>query len=671
MRERWNKFVVLVKKRPVFLLLLVLLFFLPFLDGGTHFAAETLLLILPLPFFLLGLSSKELKLERVPNWLLILWLIFLVFVGLSVVNSTNLLFSLPAYFQLLTVFLFFLLFLSVLKKGDLVSIFGLILTTSFFLCFLSFYYLLPTVGKPTGMNLVYATYGHSHLADYLLLVIPFVLALLITSQKKKSFFASLLIFYLVCFVLTFSRGAFLILPLVVLLMVFLVKPQSSLKKLLSWLLILIPLGLLLLVLFFSLSSFGVKAMRFQPDHWLVKQLVKPEFQAKRLDYWQQALEGFKERPFFGFGWGTFEIVALRFQRETAGWSNYAHNFYLQVLSEAGILALFSFLIFLLLSFRLIWRLLMRNKNNSFLLGGFGAILASSLHSLVDYDWHFPGVFLTFLFILAGLFALQSRDFKKKRRDRIKKCLLGSLALLIFVFGWIQIADEYFYQKGDYLKAITFSPWPPVRARKIGREIFEINFEQGERVGQWLIALSPGDPSMHYWLGDRYFFHNDYKKAAEHYQKAIFFNPLGNYRLYQRLVGLYVNLNNQEEKETIYQFFFQELKKTRAYLKENPGLAKTLYFIGEEYLSQGKNEKAIKWWAMTPTAAPDWSFFPIETASLYLELNETEKAKDVLKNCLVNENPREHCQEYFDKLSANQNFEPPGFWRDEIVAIPGN
>lgn len=175
--------------------------------------------------------------------------------------------------------------------------------------------------------------------------------------------------------------------------------------------------------------------------------------------------------------------------------------------------------------------------------------------------------------------------------------------------------------------------------------------------------------MHYWLADRYLFHNDYEKAAEHYQKAIFFNPLGNYHLYERLDKIYEVLNKQEEREVIYQFLFQELERTEIYSKKNQTLAKTLYSIGEEYLSQGKKEEAVKWWQMATNAAPEWSYFYLETASLYLELEEPTKAELILEKCLGFYYPKEHCQEYLNKLSEGVNFELPGYWHSRILAIP--
>ncbi len=669
-KKRIATFKSLFKRQLVFFLLLGTLGILPFLDGGTHIAAEVLILILPLPLFLLGLASGEIHLNRLPGWLIILWLIFLVSAAVSVITSASQLFSIPAFFQLLAIFLFFNLFLLTGGKESLKQAVWLIFVVSFLLCLLSFHYLLPWTEKPAEMNLVYATYGHSHLADYLILVIPFALTLFLTAKKEKPklLFGGLLIFYLVSFVLTFSRGAFLVLSPAILLLILLLKPQTAAKRLISWLLILVPLGVLLLILVYSLSSFGIDAKLAQPGHWLVKQIVKPEFQAKRIDYWQQAWQGFLARPLTGFGWGTFEIVALRFQRETAGWSNFTHNWYLQTLAEAGIFALFGFVCFLFLSLRHLWKAIKKSPKAPLLIGGFGAILASCLHSLVDYDWHFPAIFLTFLFLLANLLVSSSRGLKRNQPLRLVKWLMIGGAVLVFVFGWSQVIGEYFYQKGDYQKTLFISPWPAVRVHQIGDKIFEKDFAQGEKIGQRILSLSQEDPSMHYWLAEKYYYRGNLGQAAEYYQKAIEYNPLGNYHLYQKLGKIYIKIGQKEKKEELYQFFAQNLEKVKVE-KEDKSLAKTLYQIGQDYLKEGKEEEALFWWEKAPAWAPWWSYFYIEVANLYIELGDLHKAEDVLNNCLNFYYPRKHCQEYLEKLSKGMDFEPPGYWRSKILAIP--
>ena len=651
----------------------------PFLDGGTHVIAKYLILILPFPIFLFSLVFDGFQLRKLPSFLVFSWLVFLFFAGLSVLNSTSKILSIPAFAQLIGMFLFLAIFFLSAEKENFKYVVGVIIIISIFLCLLSFYYLLPWVKKPEEMNLIFATYNHNHLADYLLLVIPFVLAFFLTAEKRlKTFFGLLLVFYLLSFILTFSRGALLALIPIVILLIFLLKPDNLGEKTLSWLFILIPAGIFLLILIYSNIPLGIKAKSIQPNHWLVKQLVKQEFQAKRFNYWLQGIKGFMARPWFGFGWGTFEIISLRFQKGPGDWSRFAHNFYLQVLCEGGIFTFLAFFGFLGWSFWQIYSQI-KIKKDPFLFGGVGAIFASSLHSFFDYDWHFPAVFLTFLFILANLFLLAENpafgedEGNKKTFQKLKKlkttlhwCLLF-LSFLTFIFGLSQVLGEYFLQKGNYQIALTFSPWPSDKVEQLGDKIFEKDFAQGEKIGQKILSISSQDPSIYYWLADKYYSFGKLEKAAPLYQKTIEYNPLENCFLYRRLGGIYEKLGEKNKRDFLYQYFAKKLESSN--LKENNALAKEFYFLGEDYLKEKEIEKAIFWWKKSISTSPQWSYFHIDLANLYFKLGKQSETKDVLSNCLNYYYPKENCQEYLKRFSKGESLDPPGYWREKILSIP--
>jgi len=707
-KARIAGFIKAFKQKPLFFLLLILLGVLAFLDGGTNYLAQVLILVVPFPLLIIGLLSKELN-TRLAYQPLIIWLFLLVFVATSMFNSTSLILSAPAFFQILSFFLLFYFFLLTVKKENFKYGVWSLFVISFLLCLLSFHYLLPWTEKPKTHNLLYATFGHNHLADYLLIVIPIILAFFLTAKKRKSklVFGGLLLFYLLSFILAFCRGAFLVLPLVIILLFLLLKPKEKFRKLTMWFLALIPLGLLLLILVVSLSPFGIMTKLNQPENWLVKQFVKPEFYAGRPHYWQNAILEFKERPLFGQG-----II----------WSNSAHNFYLQLLSEAGIFAFLIFLVFIIYSFAKLWRIIKKQKD-PLLVGGFGGILATSLHSFLDFDWYFPAIFLTFLFLVAGLFNLTSSPqdkamIKFKRQNRF---LMLVLVIIVSIFGSLRVVGEVFYRRGDPLMAIKISPWPAVRVRELGTIVFSMDFSQGEELGQKILFLSPRDPAMHYWLGDKYYFYGERKDSIEYYEKAIEYNPLGLHHLYLRLAGLYDEFGEKEKKELLYQSFAKELEETKAferkdhalartlysiaeeYLRDgkdenevlfwweraamaSPGrsylrvlletgyaeqdlrLAKSLYFIGQDLVSQGRNKGAVYWWGRAVGLGAEWSYFHLELASLYLSLGERDSAKEVLENCLNYFHSRDHCQAYLDRLMTNRPFEPPGYWREDIGSI---
>ncbi|MDO4982698.1 MAG: O-antigen ligase family protein [Eubacteriales bacterium] len=59
----------------------------------------------------------------------------------------------------------------------------------------------------------------------------------------------------------------------------------------------------------------------------------------RLGLWERALELFRENPFFGAGYGSYAVYA----DETQAITGSAHNYYLQILAELGILGLVLYL----------------------------------------------------------------------------------------------------------------------------------------------------------------------------------------------------------------------------------------------------------------------------------------------------------------------------------------
>ena len=95
----------------LFSIVVVILAAICFLGGGTYSMAKILLLVLPLFLLLIGLVLGELdfrKLICLPNLFLF---VFVLLAGLSVFGSVSLLRSLPSFFVILSVFLFFQIFL--------------------------------------------------------------------------------------------------------------------------------------------------------------------------------------------------------------------------------------------------------------------------------------------------------------------------------------------------------------------------------------------------------------------------------------------------------------------------------------------------------------------------------------------------------------------------------
>jgi len=414
----------LILNQPLILLCLILLI-LPFFNGGTDQIGQLLLLIIPLPLILFILAKGDFKIKID----ILFWLssIFLMIAFLSLFFTSSLFLSIPAFCQLLALYLFFHLSRVIIDSTEKLK---MALWPVFFagvsLSLLSLFFLLPFTSKSLdSMNLVYVSHGHNHLAEYLPFVLLPSLAFFLTSKgKKRLIFAILTIFFFLVMVLTFSRTTFLFFPLTVFLLIKQLEVKSQKAKRLAIALAYLSFILLLALFYFSWSSFGQEILKSHPGNFFVKKLIKPIAYEGRLNYWREAWLGFLQRPFTGWGWGTFRLVAIRFQNLPNTHSWYAHNFYLQTLVELGIFGFIALIAFLVKSLQKAF-LIVKKTKEPLLIGLFWALILSVSQSILDFGWEFPAILLTFLVFLGGLnnknlFSLPEESYFSRNQNEKNK-----------------------------------------------------------------------------------------------------------------------------------------------------------------------------------------------------------------------------------------------------------
>ncbi|HPT39211.1 MAG TPA: O-antigen ligase family protein [Candidatus Omnitrophota bacterium] len=252
------------------------------------------------------------------------------------------------------------------------------------------------------LSLYHYFFGFSHVLDYSSannLTSPFILDYL---QRKRAFFPFVtpgalggylaMIFFLVlacknrfwpagliftALLLTKSLGAFL--SLLCALVVYL-GVQGKLKK--NHFRILAGLLLLLIIMIVWRSS-------TQKEH------LQPVFSAlMRINYWQESLAIIKGHPFVGIGLGNFNLPNSR----------YAHNAYLQIWAEMGILGLASFLWMIAVIFRNCLKKLAQLPDKKQIAGLLAASSVFLIHNLFDFTFFLPEIALVWWVIL-GLASL--------------------------------------------------------------------------------------------------------------------------------------------------------------------------------------------------------------------------------------------------------------------------
>lgn len=167
------------------------------------------------------------------------------------------------------------------------------------------------------------------LAGYLAIVLPLALALfiLVRSGWLRVWSGLTLILGGFCLFLTFSEGGWISFALAVFLFIFILSGPRCRRLL--WLSFPLVSGLFLALL---LSGFlpEVDWVRFQASTRV------------RIEYWRAGLGMLKDYPLFGSGLGTWGCIYARYKLPGAEETQLAHNNYLQIWTETGILGIISF-----------------------------------------------------------------------------------------------------------------------------------------------------------------------------------------------------------------------------------------------------------------------------------------------------------------------------------------
>ncbi len=211
------------------------------------------------------------------------------------------------------------------------------------------------------------------LASYLILIIPLSLV-----DKRRRWFIIPLSFALW---LTKSLGAFLSIFLAM-------GIYFYLKGILRKKGVIILGGVLLLIGVAFLHRLTHQKIEYQPIFSTIM----------RLNYWRETWDIIKAHPLSGIGLGNLDLV----------YSRYAHNSYLQLWAEMGILGITSWLWLVCRFFIIGFKKLDSCGNQSYVITGIlSAAFAFFIHNLIDFSLFLPEVSLI-CWIILGLITYEKR-----------------------------------------------------------------------------------------------------------------------------------------------------------------------------------------------------------------------------------------------------------------------
>jgi len=514
------------------------------------------------------------------------------------------------------ILIFFLITNNLDKKVDFNSFIHLFFMIS---SVVSIYTLMQYYGIDPYLNDLHSltsTIGQKNwISNYLAMIFPVLFSyfLLEKTQKNKIPYFFLLSILYTTLMICQSRGIWISISITVIFAIYIIfkfKFYEIFKRNKKWLTLLLVTFLIITVIYSTDNPLNKSAIT-------VPQRVLSTFDEQdpsintRLLIWKTTLEMIKDKPILGSGIGTFKMNYLNYQAEFlksnpyyikySGKAGEAHNEYLQMWAEIGIIGLGIFIGIILIFYSLIIDYLKKNDGEKDKMIVFGLVLGITcflIHCLFTFPLHVPALGVTF-FALMGLTVIYIRkinlpktdsDNRQKELKLKNKWIKIALSILIFIFM-----------------------------------IFAVN----------LLVIKPYIAELYYFKGMRYNVDKNYAKSLPNFQYAVQLN-LYNGRILQVLGTTYYNLNIFSKAEEVLQEakkymidvntfcilglnysklnMFEEAEeefKNAIYL--DPKFTGIHHYLGLLYFQQGDYNGAIEQWNMILEIEPN---FPNE----YIVLN---------------------------------------------------
>jgi len=353
-----------------------------------------------------------------------------------------------------------------------------------------------------------------HLAGYLELVLPFLLSLVVIVPLSMVLKIWLLYFSLIiftAFVFTLSRGGWL--SFIVGMAVF--WKGEIVRRLPSffWR----NAFLVALIILVAAAGFGIRPVRER----VVESFGGKEAAIRvRLRIWEGTVRMIKARPLLGWGLGTFRWVypcyRHRFHYREA---NFAHNDYLHIWAELGLVGLLLFLWLALSALKLTFGKRLRKlprRYRAVVVGLRISLIVFLVHSFFDFNLHIPAnaVLLVALTGL-GLAALQ-RGLRPFRSIRFE---CGTFGKIIYRSLGVLILALIVYSAGNKLFRAQRAEAFFLRA-KYGQGRLE--WREADRLLGRAIEEDPENPFLYALRGKirGAIFRWSWRDREEYFQKAI-------------------------------------------------------------------------------------------------------------------------------------------------------
>ena len=536
--------------------------------------------------------------------------LFILIMSISLFESEFLIVSLRDYVIFLSYFLIYFLLINNIENeqefNSFIKLFFVISSIISIYTIIQYYGLDPYLRELGALT---STIGQKNwISNYLALIFPIIFSFFLLEEIKKN---KILLFLLLSIIYTTimicqSRGIWISISLALIISIYIIVKFNIFeifKKNKKWLIILFSTFLIITIIYSTDNPLNKSRLTVTQRALSVFDEKDPSINTRFL-IWKNTLQMIKDKPLLGSGIGTFKMNYLDYQAEFFKnnpdsikyytFPREAHNEYLQIGAELGLLGLGLFMAIIFIFYSIVLNFLKKEPNSKNRLVSWGLLMGIScflIHSLFTFPLHVPALGSAF-FIIIGLTAIYVRNFnlsqfkkekvvkKLKNKGAILKIICSILAVIIMIIAIDSLtirpylSEVYSYRgkdnlvKGNYQEALS-------------------NFEYGEK-------LDPYNGNILINLGATYYNLGLYNKVEEIFKKAE--NYIKDKNIYLNLGLFYMQFDQYKEAEEEFEYaIYLAPKFTKAYIN----LA-YLYAIQEEY------DKAIIEWNKTLEIEPDYS-----------------------------------------------------------------
>ena len=494
-----------------------------------------------------------------------------------------------------------------------------------------------------GRQQVFGLFGNvNYFAEYLIVPLPIAISLFFACRNniKKTLLLTAILAIGISLILTFTRGSYLAFgaSLIFMTLLFIFSRGKSFIKENRKIFIVVLVAIIIITFLFAIPSplnkSGTIISKIK-SRISVSQLTQDIAIKRRIATWKFTVLMIKDRPFIGAGIGTFKYNSLKYQAKffdqgqnrslyPYGFATKAHNEYLQLWAEMGIVGLGIFIWLIISYFSYGLRFIKRVKDGyrkRVLIGLMGAVVAVLVDAIFGFPLHLPATIVLFWLALALTIVvikseadaeeinLIKKDKHKKTKEekdnnisRFKPLLyIGIILFTVFLCVTIArpfIARTYWYngnveiKNKDINKAIKMYEeglkWDPYlgqiyyeMGKVLGnRKIYNIALEYFEKAEKYI-----DHPDLPQDLASVYLRKELFDKAAIKLKQAISYekNEKSMFPMYNQLGTIYVRLEKYKQAEMAF----------KNSLKIYPDFVNAHYGLAGAYLKQNKQTEALE------------------------------------------------------------------------------